>query len=75
MNGSVDGVKMEMNRRVFLGVLGATAAVAAAKGTRCPAPPPASVAMPGGLCFFAEARREPAARPRTTAITYLPIET
>jgi len=68
----MNSMEMELNRRVFLAVLGATTAVAAAEWKRCT--PARRMPVPGGICFFAEARGEPVALPRTLAIVYLPVE-
>ena len=77
-------MKMELNRRVFMVVLGAATAASAAKWKR----PVSAVAstVPGGICFYAETRGTSVrvrprclvqlgsrgGRPRTSAITYLP---
>ncbi len=62
-------MEIEINRRTFLAVLGVATAATAARWKR-PAPP-ATPTTPVGICFFAENRNEPTARPRTAAITYL----
>lgn len=63
---------MLINRRVFLAVTGAAAAVSAARWTiRAPKP---AAAAPAGISFYAEDRGGPAGRPRTAAIIYLPAE-
>jgi len=66
----IETMEMKLNRRTFLIVLGVTAAVAAAPRTRRASARPA---LPGERCFFVEScPPQPAARPRSAAIAYLP---
>jgi len=65
-------MKMELNRRTFLVVLGA-ASVASAIRPKNPAPTPAAM-RPNGIYFFSKVGNKPAGRPRTAAITYLPLD-
>lgn len=63
---------LELNRRTFLALVGAsTAAVTFARPSRTT--PRTAVCLPQGCprCFMGEAHVHPPARPRTAAITYL----
>ncbi len=66
-------MKLEINRRIFMAVLGAaTAASATTWKSRVSV---SAATTPGGICFFTEARGKPMAKPRTSAIIYLPADT
>ncbi|VGO21579.1 hypothetical protein [Pontiella sulfatireligans] len=68
-------MKMELNRRIFLALLG-TATVAASTSARPKAGAAGTTAIvrrPDGLHFFSDAPCEPTARPRSAAIQYYSI--
>jgi hypothetical protein len=65
-------MQIELNRRTFLAVLGATT-VAMGAGARPLAAQRTPLPPITPLHFFAETLPEPAARPRTAAITYVPL--
>ena len=66
-------MKMEINRRIFLAVLGSAAVASTAKWNRHVSV--SAVTAPGGICFFTETHGKPIAQPRTAAIIYLPVDT
>ena len=63
---------MELNRRIFLALLGAAATLPLIKGKSSPVPR-RPVATSGGIGVHSIDQKDPTAAPRTAAIIYFPV--